>query len=88
MAAPLLYDGLIEWREVESSNVRRVGWVKGNRKGMFIQYKSGDIYCYPDATRQQAVAVAHAAKLTKRGSVGSYVNRIKKHYRALKVVLR
>jgi hypothetical protein len=57
----------IKWRRVESSNVRAVGW--DQHRNMYIQFKSGTIYQYPNVSRQRAVAVS------TRPSVGTFVNR-------------
>lgn len=71
-------DVIINWRYVESSNVKRVGWDKhGN---MYVEYLSGDCYAYMGVSRQRAVATAYS------NSVGRYINRkIKKHFRPVKL---
>lgn len=68
----------ITWREVESSNVRRVGW---DRHGsMFVEYHSGGVYEYKGVSRQRAVACAYAK------SVGQYVRwRIKPNFPAVSI---
>jgi len=66
------------WREVESSNVARVGWCK---EGMIVQFKaSGAQYLYRGVSRQRAVAMVYAK------SVGIYLNnRVKPNFEALKL---
>lgn len=65
------------WRDVESSNVKRIGWC---REGMLVQFKSGAQYLYRGASRQRAVAAARAT------SVGAYINRnVLPNYEALKL---
>ena len=72
-------DVFVNFRNVESSNVQRVGWdVFGN---MYVTYITGNTYVYFGVTRQRAVAAAYAP------SVGSYINRrIKGRFPALKLV--
>lgn len=65
-------ESTITWRDVESSNVARVGW---GRTGMFVRFRSGTIYLYRGVSRQRAVACAYAP------SVGHYLNtKIKPHF--------
>lgn len=65
-------DSTITWRDVESSNVLRVGW---GRNGMFVKFRSGRTYYYRGVSRQRAVAMAYAP------SVGHYLNtKIKPHF--------
>jgi predicted protein tyrosine phosphatase len=61
-------ESLINWREVESSNVAAVGWDRANN--MWVRFKDNSMYCYPGVSRQRAVATARAA------SVGKYLNRV------------
>lgn len=83
----------LEIRMVDSSNVDWVGWPKGqNQKPktgepmMIVSFKHGGRYAYLGASRQQAVALAHAAANTKLESVGAYLNRvIKPQYEAVKL---
>jgi hypothetical protein len=68
---------LIEWREVESSNVLLIGWTRkpDEDAGMFVKFRSGSLYFYHGVSRQRAVACANAP------SVGHYLNsKIKGHY--------
>ena len=68
----------IRWREVESSNVARVGWDAHNR--MYVEYKNGSVYMYEDVPRQRVVCAARA------GSVGSYLNKkVIPNYPAVKI---
>lgn len=55
----------IQWRGVESSNVLRVGWSDG---GMYVMFRSGNIYFYYGVSRQRAVAMIRST------SVGRYLN--------------
>ena len=75
---------MIVWRQVESSNVKAIGWDQGRR--LFVRFKSGAVYAYPGVSRQRAVACAYARRLTRAASVGRYINqRIKPHYQAVKI---
>ena len=56
----------IEWRDVESSNVERIGW--DDAANMFVTYRNGGVYMYRGVSRQRAVAAAHAA------SAGRYIS--------------
>jgi len=68
----------VKWRQVESSNVARVGW--DDYGTMYVTYKSGVTYSYIGVSRQRAVACAYAP------SVGSYINkRIKGHFKPVKI---
>jgi hypothetical protein len=67
----------ITWRNVESSNIKRIGW---GRTGMMVQFHSGSYYLYKGVSRQRAVACAYAR------SVGHYLNtRIKPNFTARKI---
>lgn len=68
----------INWRNVHSSNVRRVGW---DRHGsMFVEFHTGSVYEYKGVSRQRAVA-CYLAK-----SVGRYINgKIKPHFPAVSI---
>lgn len=57
-------DKFVNWRKVESSNVEMVGW-DTDGEGMFVQFKGGTRYWYPEVSRQQAVAIAHADSVGK-----------------------
>lgn len=73
----------VKWRDVESSNVAAVGWCA---EGMLVRFHRGGTYLYRGASRQQAVALAYAARLTKVRSVGSFLNlSIKKRYDAERI---
>lgn len=73
----------ITWRNVASSNVRRVGWFKpigAWPRGMVVQYHSGVHYAYFDVSRQRAVACAYYP------SVGGYINkRVKPHFKCRRI---
>jgi hypothetical protein len=65
----------IRWREVASSNVRRIGWPATGEPLLLVTYKSGKTYGYFGVSRQRAVALAHRRRLWNR-SIGKYVNRV------------
>lgn len=68
----------VRWREVESSNITRVGW--DSAKNLYVVFHGGGMYLYKGVSRQRAVALAYAE------SVGRYLNRtIKPHYKATKL---
>jgi hypothetical protein len=81
---------LITWRQVESSNIKAVGWDTLQLQHEvyrhptfavgFVEFKSGAIYAYLGVPRQRMVAMAEAE------SVGKYLNEnIKGAYEAMKV---
>lgn len=61
-------DVFVNFREVESSNVRMVGW--DDAGNLYVRFKSGATYVYLGVSRQRAVALAYAK------SVGQYLNRV------------
>jgi hypothetical protein len=63
-------ESTITWRDVESSNVERVGW---GRTGMFVKFRSGAIYLYRGVSRQRAVACAHESQTRLRKYQGGPV---------------
>lgn len=74
----------VRWRDVDSSNVRQVGW--DSRGNMYVIYRdtSGEgrntMYAYVDVPRQRVVAASRAR------SVGRYINEhIKPHHEAVKL---
>lgn len=73
----------IVWRDVQSSNVEKVGWLPSRMEGkaMFVKFKSGFVYTYLGVSRQRVVAASRAK------SVGKYINeKIKPEYDAIRVV--
>lgn len=68
----------ITWREVNSSNVKWVGWPSKNDdlpRRMIVQFIDGSQYVYIGVSRQRAVA------MTRAKSVGRYLNqKVKGHY--------
>jgi len=71
-------DVFVNWREIDSSNVKRIGW--DNAGNMYVQYKSDAIYVYYGVSRQRAVAAAYST------STGRYINtRIRNQYEGLKL---
>lgn len=71
----------VKWRDVESSNIERVGWgTFGHSEVVLVEFKDGRAYAYIGVTRQRAVAMIRAA------SVGRYFARwIKGHYDYLRI---
>jgi len=74
----------IRWRDVDSSNVRKVGWDKdGNMYVLFRDTSlngTSTLYMYRSVPRQRVVAAARAK------SVGKYINEhIKPHHPAVKI---
>jgi hypothetical protein len=68
----------VEWREVDSSNVVRVGWDRFFN--MYVEFRDGGTYVYHDVPRQRVVAASRS------NSVGAYIHRrIKPYYTAVKV---
>lgn len=74
----------VRWRDVESSNVRRVGW--DSRGNMYVIYRDSSaegrntMYAYADVSRQRVVAASRAK------SVGKYINEhIKPNHDAVKL---
>lgn len=68
----------VRWLSVDSSNVEAVGWDR--HRNMYVIFKGGGAYVYPDVSRQRAVACAYAQ------SVGTYINRrIKPNFAAVKL---
>ncbi len=68
----------IHWRIVESSTVAAIGWSKN---GMYVLFKKSGLYYYHGVSRQRAVVLAHAVRLTRDHSVGKYLNsRVKGAY--------
>jgi hypothetical protein len=68
----------ISWRDVESSNVRKVGWDK--YLDMYVMFHDGGTYVYVGVTRQRVIAAIRSK------SVGQYINKhIKPHYNAVKI---
>lgn len=66
-------------RQVDSSNVRWIGWPKSGEPLLIVQFNSGR-YGYIGVPRQRAVACARAK------SVGSYIHtRIKPKFEAVKI---
>jgi len=63
----------ITWKDVVSSNVRKVGWDR--ERNMYVLYRDtssdghGTLYMYRGVPRQRVVAAARAK------SVGKYLNR-------------
>lgn len=76
---------LIGWREVESSNIESVGWLRQTFESeeprmLFVKFKDGTVYAYTGVTRQRAVA------LTRAKSAGKYLNeQIKPNYKAVRI---
>ena len=69
----------LEARQVESSNVRWIGWPKTGEPMLVVQFESGR-YAYLGVSRQRCVAVVRAK------SVGQYVNRvIKPNFEVVKI---
>lgn len=75
----------IRWRDVVSSNVRKVGWDKeGN---MYVLFEAthpptdrNTLYMYRDVPRQRVIAAARAK------SVGQYIHRnIKPFFEAVRI---
>jgi hypothetical protein len=68
----------IKWRQVESTNVRAIGWDRHNN--MYVQFHGDWLYMYPGVSRQRAVA----ASLSR--SVGAYVHyKIKPAFPAIRL---
>jgi hypothetical protein len=55
----------VNFRLTRSSNVTRVGWDAA--KNMYVEFKGGSLYVYPNVSRQRAVACAYSK------SVGGYI---------------
>lgn len=69
------------WREVKSSNIRRIGWID---EGMVVEYHNGGVYLYLGVSIQRAVATSLRGKYGQ--SVGKYINGIiKQDYRYVKL---
>ena len=65
----------VTWREVRSSNVRRVGWDNADNLYVIYHDKPDTVFAYMGVTRQRAIAAAKAE------STGSYINQvIKPHH--------
>lgn len=71
----------IEWHDVESSNIERIGWVATNRYDagaedlrtgwLFVLFRNnGRVYAYPQVPEQVFQAILHAE------SVGQRFNRL------------
>jgi hypothetical protein len=68
----------IQWREVDSSNVARIGWDSRNR--LYVEFKHGGTYMYDGVSRQRAVAIARVK------SVGRYISKsIVPNFEAVKI---
>jgi hypothetical protein len=74
----------IRWRDVESSNVRKVGWDKDDN--MYVLFRDASLngnntlYMYRSVSRQRVVAASRAK------SVGKYINQhIKPYHPAVKI---
>jgi hypothetical protein len=68
----------VEWKDVSSSNVSRVGW-NDETNELLVEFNSGSVYAYPDAgeSAYQDLLVAT--------SPGSYVARNLRRLPARKV---
>jgi hypothetical protein len=74
----------IRWKDVVSSNVRKVGWDKDSN--MYVLFRTTNLndgntlYMYRGVPRQRVIAAARA------NSVGQYLNRkIKPFFEAVKI---
>lgn len=73
--------------DVESSNIKRIGYSEGRFDGvswlwrnLFVEFKSGSVYCYTDVPQDVHVALMNAV------SKGKYLNAyIKGTYSYVKV---
>lgn len=71
---------VINWRTVDSSNVRQVGWPSTGESLMVVRFKNGQAYAYLGVTRQRAVAATYSP------SVGRYINqKVKPVFPSLRV---
>jgi hypothetical protein len=74
----------IRWKDVDSSNVRKVGWDRDGN--MYVLFRDvslegrNTLYMYRGVTRQRVVAASRAK------SVGRYLNQhIKPHHDAVRI---
>lgn len=76
---------MIRWREVDSSNVKRIGWPSTGEPLMLVEFKNGRIYGYEGVSRQRAVALVHRRRLWN-GSIGQYMNkRVKPRFTVVEI---
>lgn len=69
----------IEWRQVESSNVVRVGWDKD--RNLYVHFAGPTLYIYHGVSRQHVVALSRAK------SVGQYIHKkIIPNFTAVRIV--
>ena len=68
----------VEWKDVSSSNVSRVGW-DDEANELLVEFNSGSVYAYPDAGES-----AYQDLLTST-SPGGYVSRNLRRLPARKV---
>lgn len=67
-------------RDINSSNVKWIGWPVTGEPLMVVEFEGGGRYAYLGVSRQKAVAAAWA------GSTGKYLaKRIKPHYKVVKL---